>query len=396
MVQSLLHELETAGSREHRARQNFVSNLRGFLLNDTAAAMQQDYAQRIEPVAAEAGNAPATGEEVHAAIQSSGTFRFYSSMRYNAQEMVWRSVMQPLDAEADDLNARIETVLTRQNEVGGSLTLNDDVTLPKNVADLDVHLAPGSYHNAEAQADWLGGAVYDHGLNVFSFGAMGRNLDDIGHSFAQWIRHRHPDFAPTNIVDLGTTIGHNACAWKQTYPDATVTAIDVAPACLRYGHARALSQGIAIDFVQMDATQLDLPDDSQDVVFSSMFLHELSVDDIKAVLSEAYRVLKPGGLMLHMELPPNEALSPYDAFYLDWDAYYNNEPYYKTFRDQDFTALRIEAGFPEANLFHLITPQYTYMDPADFADAVKEEIGFSDKTGRLTDGIQWYGFGAWK
>ena len=59
-----------------------------------------------------------------------------------------------------------------------------------------------------------------------------------------------------------------------------------------------------------------------DVVFSSMFLHELPLKDIRAYLAEAHRVLKPGGILLTMELPPNNRMEPYDRFYLDWD-YYN-------------------------------------------------------------------------
>ena len=179
---------------------------------------------------------------------------------------------------------------------------------------------------------------------------MGSNLDDIGQSMAQYIRKKFPDFAPRTILDLGCTIGHNTCAWKITYPEAEVEGIDVAPACLRYGNARALDQGVDVNFKQMDASALSLENESVDVVFSSMFLHELSVKNIKRVLAEAYRVLRPGGLMLHMELPPNDSLEPYDAFYLDWDAYYNNEPFYKAFRDQDFTKLRTEAGFKSENL----------------------------------------------
>ena len=37
-----------------------------------------------------------------------------------------------------------------------------------------------------------------------------------------------------------------------------------------------------------------------------------------------------------MELPPNDALGAYEAFYLDWDCFYNNEPYYKGFRDLSY------------------------------------------------------------
>jgi ubiquinone/menaquinone biosynthesis C-methylase UbiE len=157
-----------------------------------------------------------------------------------------------------------------------------------------------------------------------------------------------------------------------------------------------MSQGHEVNFRQMNATALDIEDSSVDVVFSSMFLHELPVKDIKKVMSEAYRVLRPGGLMLHMELPPNSSLSPFDAFYLDWDAYYNNEPFYKSFRDQDFRQLRVEAGFSEADLFEFTTPQYSYMDPDEYARSVSAGAKFDSNTGRLAKGIQWFGFGAWK
>ena len=397
-MQTLRHELQVAGNRRQLAKQSFVSGLRAFILNDLAAAMQRRYFTTVEPaVEGGTGGKPADGAAAHDAMQGDLLFQIYSSMRYNAQEMVWRSVLRPLAEAAPAIDDRMATLRRKQAEVGGSLTLDPALPLPKNVSALDVHLAPGSYHREEDGMDWLGGAVYDHGLNVFAFGAMGANLDDIGHSFAQYVKHRFPAFEPRSILDVGCTVGHNSCAWKQTWPAAEVTAVDVSAACLRYGHARALSQGVAVHFKQMDATALDLPEQSMDLVFSSMFLHELSPQDIRAVMTEAHRLLRPGGLMLHMELPPNDSLAPYDAFYLDWDAHYNNEPFYKAFRDQNFAQLCVDAGFSKDKLLQLITPQYTYMDTADYAAAVSaEQLAFSDKTGRLTDGIQWYGFGAWK
>ena len=154
---------------------------------------------------------------------------------------------------------------------------------------------------------------------------MGQNLDDLGQSIAGFIRLKYPNFKPRKILDLGCTIGHNTGSWKDTYPEAEVHGVDVAAPCLRYAHARAQAQGRAIHFHQMNAEQVEFPDASFDVALPSMFLHEVPREGIEKVFAEARRLLRPGGLMLHMELPPNSQLSPYEAFYLDWDSFYNNE-----------------------------------------------------------------------
>ena len=223
--------------------------------------------------------------------------------------------------------------LGRAGKARGSLTLDPALEVPRSVSAIDVHLMAGNYDGEYEDGDLAAGALYDNGLAVFSFGLMGQNLDDIGQSIAGFIKLKHPGLKPRRILDLGCTIGHNTGSWKDHFPEAEVTGIDVAAPCLRYAHARAEAQGRALHFRQMDAQALDFPDASFDVVFSSMFLHEVPRKGIEKVMAEAYRVLKPGGLMLHMELPPNSQLSPYDAFYLDWDGAYNNEPFYKPFRD---------------------------------------------------------------
>ncbi|MFT7288805.1 MAG: ubiquinone/menaquinone biosynthesis C-methylase UbiE [Halieaceae bacterium] len=394
MPAPLQHDLYIRGTREQVAKQDFVASLRKYVLNDVANEMRGRYETQIEPAMKAAGTTPASGPDVHKAIKPDPLFRLYSSIRYNTQEMVWRSVLRPLAENRARLGEKVEEQTSA--ETLGSLSLNPELEIPRNVTAVDVHLTPGSYHREDPQAPWMAGALYDHGFSVFSFGMMGENHDDIGHSMSQYIRHSFPEFQPQTILDVGCTIGHNTCAWKQSYPDARVVGIDVAPACLRYAHARAESQGRAVDFEQANATALPYDDNSVDVVFSSMFLHELSVKDIRKFFAEAHRVLRPGGLMLHMELPPNDALDPYDAFYLDWDAYYNNEPFYKAFRDQNFTVLREEAGFSADKHLQFITPQYSMLSEDEYAEAIKQEQGFSDKTGRFADGMQWFGFGAWK
>ncbi len=396
MINDLVHKLKIEPTRDERARQEFVSCLRSYILVDMAANMSRSYHEKIAPAyERENGNAPANGHEVHKEMKKHDEFKFYSSIRCNAQEMVWRSVIPMVQRNMGTLVDKAEE-LTVQQPAGGSINLDDDLEIPSNVSELDVHLAPGGYHSEYVEGDLAAGAIYDNGLNIFAANMMGRNLDDIGQSMAHYIRHKYPDFKPTKILDVGCTVGHNSLAWSETYPDAEMHAIDVSAPVLRYAHARAESQQVPVHFHQMNATSLNFEDNSFDVVFSSMFLHELPLKDTRAFLAEAYRVLKPGGLLLNMELPPNDQMKPYDSFYLDWDSYYNQEPYYKCFRDQNCEELCTTAGFDQDDCIQLIMPQFTYMEEDDFKKAIGAHDDIDDKVGRLTGGINWFGFGAWK
>ena len=390
MLKDLSHDLRVTPSRDERTRQEFVASLRSYILDDMATSMRTHYEKQVLPAFERAHDRPPVdGVEVHNALQEERYFRFYSSIRYNAQEMVFRSVIPIVDRNLEGLNAR-----ARENP--GTFVPNPDLAVPANVANIDVHLSPGSYHSEYGPDDVTAGAIYDNSINVFAFNQMGRDVDDIGHSFANFVRLAYPAFRPTAILDAGCTVGHNTLPWAKTFPNASVTGIDVSPAVVRYAAARAASFGVPVRFMQMNATQLAFPEQSFDVVFSSMFLHELPLKDIRGFFREALRVLKPGGLFLNMELPPNERMEPYDRFYLDWDSYYNKEPWYKPFRDQDFHKLCTAAGFGAERFIEAVVPRYTYTPEAEFAAVLAEGAKFDNRTGRLSEDLRWYAFGAWK
>lgn len=394
MTVELKHPMKPHATPDEVARGRFVSGIRSLILNDLAADMRSAYDRRAAPAFRKTnGRDPKTSREAHEALRGDPAFNIYSAMRVQAQKMVWASVADGVEREADRLAAEAARVAGQP----GGLELDPALDVPRNVHAIDVHLMPGSYTRG---ADSLeAGAVYDRGLAVFSMGLMGANLDDIGLSMSQYIRQRFPDFAPRRILDTGCTIGHNTLPWKQAYPDAEVVAIDAAPGPLAYGSARAKMQGQAVHFRQMCADCLAFEDASFDVVWSSMFLHELSKNQRAKVLAEAYRVLRPGGLMLHMELPPNAQMGAFDGFYLDWDSYYNNEPYYKGFRDEVPSDLCTSAGFAEGDYFDFVVPSigiYGAQVVADAAHGDRAEAVGQQTTGRLAEGVMWFGFGAWK
>lgn len=381
MTRLVSHALALRPTADELAGQDFVSAVRGHILNDMAASMKQRWAQEIAPSLA----SPARdGGDVHRAMRTDPYFRFYSALRVHAQEMVWHSVGQAVERDAGRLEKAARAV---EGRAGGTLELDPDLPMPATVMH-DVHWMPGSYAGGESMA---AGALYENGLGVFSFGLMGRELDDIGRSVTAWLRARYPDFAPRDILDLGCTVGHQTLPWKHAYGHARVTGIDVAAPCLRYAHARAEALGVTAHFAQRDARHTGYPDHSYDLVFSSMFLHELPPEDVRAVYQEARRLLRPGGLMLHYELPPNAAVDPYDGFYLDWDSFYNAEPWYKAYRDLDPRALAREAGFAPENYLQAVVPSLAWYGE----DALTQDEAADDQVGRLADGVKWFVHGAW-
>ena len=392
MNSNITHDLAVPLNQEDKAKRAFVSALRVHVLQHMSNSMKSRYEDYVKPEAKKRGNACETPEQIHKALKSDFVFKAYSSARTTAQEMVFDVVSDSVDREFETLKANVKPVAKK-----GSLTLDDTVEIPKSVSEIDVHLAPGSYHAEYAEEDFATGAVYDNAIEVFSFGQFGKDSNDIGMTLSNYVRLKFPEFKPAKILDAGCTIGHNTLPWAQTFPDAEVTAIDVAAPVLRYGHARAESMGVPVHFRQMDATAMKFEDNTFDVVFSSMFLHELPLKDIQTYLKEAHRVLKPGGLLWQMELPPMNQMPAYDNFYLNWDTYYNNEPFYGTFRRQDYRKLLTDAGFGADEFMEATMPRYTFVGEEAYKEALSGDNTFDSLTGRMDpNGTRWYGFGAWK
>ena len=52
--------------------------------------------------------------------------------------------------------------------------------------------------------------------------------------------------------------------------------------------------------------------------------------------------------MLHLDLPQDKGLKPFDSFLMDWEAYHNNETFAVVCRDLDWKAMAVKAGFKPA------------------------------------------------
>ncbi|MFB4392358.1 MULTISPECIES: malonyl-ACP O-methyltransferase BioC [unclassified Pseudomonas] len=102
--------------------------------------------------------------------------------------------------------------------------------------------------------------------------------------------------SPSRWLDLGSGTGHFSRELAARFDTATGVAVDIAEGMLE--HAR--EQGGAHYHVAGDAERLPLGDECFDLVFSSLAVQWC--DQFAAVLEEARRVLRPGGVMAFSSL----------------------------------------------------------------------------------------------
>ena len=120
---------------------------------------------------------------------------------------------------------------------------------------------------------------------------------------------------PLNHLDVaGGTGDITFRLLERASPDAKATILDISREMLEVGRERAIEQGFApqIDFIEANAQSLPFEDkhfDSYTIAFGIR-----NVPRIDLALSEAYRVLKPGGRFLCLEF--SEVIIPgLDALY---------------------------------------------------------------------------------
>lgn len=102
------------------------------------------------------------------------------------------------------------------------------------------------------------------------------------------------------VLDVGAGSGGMAAELLRRYPDITLVAGDYDPAMVSAAAARLEVAGDRASAVELDATDIDLPDDSFDTVLSFLMLHH--VLDWERALAEMVRVLKPGGRLVGYDL----------------------------------------------------------------------------------------------
>lgn len=346
------HAVFPQTSHDEIERINFLAQMNRHLAARVVPGVKAAYDARVAPrFEAEQGRPIANRHEARKALLKDPAFQTWSALRRMTMEQRQQAGRWTAIRQRERL-ARLAAELTDGDD---RLRLDPSLAIPRYVAAVDHHCMPGSYHQEAFPGDVANGANYDHAGFVTTSGLLGKYSDGGGHAVARWVKRNLPDFKPRTILEIGGTVGHSSLPLAQAFPEAAMTVVDLGAPVLRYGLARAKSLGVDnIRFVQASGEDLSMfADASFDWIQTTMFLHELSSTALRNIFAETRRLVRPGGIVLHVEQPQYAPDMPlFEQAMRDWDAFYNNEPFWSRMHEMDLDAAMLAAGFEQNKLIH--------------------------------------------
>lgn len=344
MDRSKTHEMLAKQTPDDLARAQFIIGLKRHM-RAMAQANETSYVKRVEPrFRSRHGRSPVTIEEIGTGIEHEPYYRLWSALTRVAQEMMWQAVESTIDHDMPRM-LDVARKLTRPGSTKGSLSLDPDFAVPADVLAADIHCQPGGYMRDNGAADITAGALYESGGNLYSSGVGIGQRDSKAGAVIGFLAERFRNFRPKRILDLGCAAGGASVAYAASFPDAEVHAVDAGPAILRYAHARAESLGVAVHFHQMDVGHLKFADGSFDLVVSHNLMHEISRETMARLFAESHRLLRPGGVAVHQDVPIRGDRTLFERYMFAWETKYNNEPFWQVFAEADVQGSLAAAGF---------------------------------------------------
>ncbi|MSO96990.1 MAG: methyltransferase domain-containing protein [Rhodospirillaceae bacterium] len=340
-----LHAVLPSVDHDEAARMNFTSSISAFVNTQLSPGVRLAYENDVQP----ASPAPQSATDIRDAMLAHPFYQTWAALRRNNQEVAKQIALDIAVRRMPQVNARAAALNAGKN----TLSLDPELTPPEYLTQVENHCAPGGYFQQFGADDVTVGVAYEVGLWPVGMGSLGPAGEGGGRAAVKWIGERFPNFKPKRILDLGAGHGSNTLPLAEAFPDAEVVAMDASEPLMRYGHARAQAMGYgSVRFVQATIESLDpAVHGTFDWVHTTMVWHETSAQALREGFRRIHAVLNPGGVTTHFEQPnftPDTKL--FDQFLRDWDAWYNNEPFWSKLHRMDMTEELVAAGFERSNI----------------------------------------------
>ena len=195
MARNIDHDLLTKPRGDCAARQRFVLALKRSL-EQLRPSIGKYYQSTLNVDT----NSPETAEEIYAKLYQSPPYQVLCTIRRDAQELMWQSIADPIEAAAETLSEKFSRY--SGNPQHGSLSLDETVSIPATMKEIHVHLQPGGYARNEHDTDVLAGAFYEAGGALYSQGQSVGTKESKAETIIRHMRETNRDLSPSRILDI--------------------------------------------------------------------------------------------------------------------------------------------------------------------------------------------------
>ena len=350
MNRSTVHALSPMQSCRDRGRQSFIFHAKRQLGQFARSPLQAEFGTAQAADDAESPAASVAPRDSHPA------FAIWSALNIGSQQQMWRALGDMVSRQAPALDEAAKE--WNKAAVKGSIALDPELGMPTYFANTAYHGQPGGYCLDRDSDDWYAGALQEAGGTLYSRGAGTGAKDSKGQAVLRFIETTFPGFSPQRVIDLGCGYGGQTGNYVVGFPDAEIHGVDLGAGLLRYAHPRAEALGLPIHFKQACASATGFPDASFDLVVSNILLHEIPHEMLEAVMRESFRLLKPGGLVVHQDVPTQRPDTPaFQQWLSNWQVAHNDEPFWQSFSETSVPDALISAGFSSEDVFESYQPQ---------------------------------------
>jgi SAM-dependent methyltransferase len=331
-------------NHDDAAKLDFAEGVRIFNYRHVVKPLLEDYPRRVTEREAAGQSAPATKEEAGSLYTADPHYLFGCALQRSMQRLAWSTASA--GAHRDEARLGAELASSRDQSTASSLQLEPDAIHPDWYTHAnrgrfdDIHLVPGGYWGDE-----LVGPFYERGGAAYRLAWRGGY--DAGPGALQTFARAAPQGTYERVIDFGCSFGGLTRVLRSVFPGADVVGIDISVPALTYAHYLAERDGQSIHYLQRDAQCTGFGDASFDLVTGFLLLHEVPDDVRAAIVDEAFRILRPGGTLMFLDIPPYRALRPEQAWFESFDGRGNGETFWEEFLASDFPALVRAAGFTE-------------------------------------------------
>ena len=310
--------------------QRFILAAKGYWTTELYANLREQYAARC----AQQGVQPTTVPQVAAVAEDLTVYQYFAWLERHLQIAKYSGRYGLAHYYRKHANEVLRDLNVPAGELP-NLELDPALPMPSYYVATDIHQHPGG-----VWSEPTAGVAYQHGAQSTT-PLLGESHGDLHTRFTDRILAGDK---PARVLDLACGFGKSTMPFASKLPKASIRGIDLAEPCLRLAASNAAKAGLTnVRFAQRDACNPGFAEGSFDLVTSTMFLHEIPLKVLDRVLAECFRLLEPGGRMVHLDfwhMP-----DPFTRFLHYGHGRRNNEPYMQPLAELDLPKTLEKKGF---------------------------------------------------